>query len=136
MNFVVISGRLTKDPEVRFTGEGLSIARYTLAVDRPKRKDQEAKADFFNCTAFGKNAEFAEKYLKKGTKILLDGSMQQDNYTGKDGKTVYAWQLIVNHQEFCESRKEAAPPKEEEKKQSEFMDIPDGLDDEQLPFNF
>lgn len=134
MNFIVISGRLTKDPDVRLTPEGLSIARYTLAVDRPKRKDQEAKADFFNCTAFGKNAEFAEKYLKKGTKILIDGSMQQENYKGKDGQMIYAWQLIVNHQEFCESRKEAAPPKEE--KQSEFMGIPDGLDDEQLPFNF
>lgn len=126
MNFCVICGRLTKDPEVRATQEGMLIARYTVAVDRPGKKD---KADFFDCKAFGKSAEFAEKYLRKGMKILIDGSMQQGSYTTKDGKLVYYWELIVNHHEFCEGKKEPEP------KQESFVDIPDDIGEE-LPFTF
>ena len=88
MNKIILMGRLTRDPEVR-TGNGSTVARYTLAVDRRFKRDGDPDADFFNCTAFGKGAEFAEKYLKQGTKIAITGRIQSDNYTNKDGQKVY-----------------------------------------------
>lgn len=106
MNIVMLMGRLTKDPEVRNSND-LSIARYTLAVDRR----QKGEADFIACVAFGKGAEFAEKYLHKGTKIAVTGRIQTGSYTNKDGAKIYTTEVIVDAQEFCESKKsvEGAP---------------------------
>lgn len=102
MNSVVLIGRLTKDPEVRVSQDGGSIARYSLAVDRRKK---DAGADFISCVAFGKGAEFAEKYLKKGTKIGVTGRIQTGSYTNKDGQKVYTTDVIVDTHEFVESKK-------------------------------
>lgn len=106
MNLIILMGRLTKDAETRYTqgSEPMAISNYTLAVDRPKNKNGETVTDFINCTAFGKNAEFAEKYLKKGTKILVRGSLNIDSYTNKDGNKAYSTKVIVEHHEFCESK--------------------------------
>lgn len=129
MNKVIFMGRLTKDPEVRYSQDGKAIANFSLAVDRFGKND---KADFFNCTAFGKQGEFVEKYLKKGTKVLLSGRIQNDSYTNRDGQKVYTTQVIVDEIEFAES-KEKAQPKEEPK--DEFLEV-DNIDSEELPFNF
>lgn len=129
MNKTIMMGRLTKDPEIRSTKDGKAIARFSLAVDR---RTKEKMADFFNCTAFGKSAEFAEKYLKKGTKILLTGRLQNDEYTNRDGAKVTATQIIVEEMEFAESK--GTEPKEEKPTEKAWMDVPEGDDD--LPFNF
>lgn len=129
MNKVILMGRLTKDPELRYTNDKKAIARFSLAVDRKFSKDKET--DFFNCTAFGKQGEFAEKYLKKGTKIALTGRIQNDNYTDKNGNKVNATQIITEEIEFAESKKTDEAPKQ---KESEFMDIPDGIESD-LPFH-
>ena len=102
MNKIILMGRLTRDPEMRNSGS-TSICRYSLAVDRRFRREGEPEADFFNCTAFGKSAEFADKYFRQGTKILITGRIQSDNYTNKEGQKVYSWQVIVDEQEFAES---------------------------------
>lgn len=106
MNQVVLMGRLTRDPEVRYTtGDNpLAIVRYTLAVDRRFKKEGEATADFINCTVFGKGAEFAEKYLRKGTKIAVSGRIQTGSYTNQEGQTVYTTDVVVDSQEFAESK--------------------------------
>ena len=106
MNQVVLMGRLTRDPEVRYTtGDNpLAIARYTLAVDRRFKREGEATADFINCTVFGKGAEFAEKYLAKGTKIAVTGRIQTGSYTNQEGQTVYTTDVVVDSQEFAESK--------------------------------
>lgn len=109
MNKVLEMGRLTKD--VTMNGE---VARYTLAVDRAYKKEDGAPADFIPCVAFGKNAEFAEKYLKKGTKILVEGRLQSGNYTNKDGQTVYTLDVVVERHEFVEGKKSGAEIGEEE----------------------
>lgn len=102
MNKWIGMGRLTKDPDVRMTQEGLAIARYTLAVDRKKKEDP---ADFISCVVFGKGAEFAEKYLHKGSKIAVEGHIQTGSYTNKDGQKVYTTDVIVDTHEFVESKK-------------------------------
>lgn len=107
MNTVSLMGRLTRDPEVR-TGQGDNstlIARYTLAVDRRVRAGQEKQADFISCVAFGKSGEFAEKYLRKGTKIVVTGHIQTGSYTNKDGAKVYTTDVVVDNQEFAESKR-------------------------------
>lgn len=146
MNKVILMGRLTRDPEIRYSqgANSLAIARYSLAVNRSFKRDGEPDADFFNCTAFGRNAEFAEKYLKQGTRILISGRIQQDNYTNKDGQKVYSVQIIVDEQEFAESKNAAggesggyqpsARPTPSAAVGDGFMNIPDGIDEE-LPFN-
>lgn len=104
MNKVILMGRLTKDPDMR--GEGTSlVARYTLAVDRRYQKDGEQQTDFISCVAFGKGAEFAEKYLKKGTKIVVCGRIQTGSYTNKDGAKIYTTDVIVEEHDFAESKK-------------------------------
>ena len=103
MNKVLLMGRLTRDPEVRQAGE-TTVARYALAVDRRGKKDE---ADFINCVVFGKGAEFAEKYLKKGTKIAVTGHIQTGSYKSNEGRTVYTTDVVVEDQEFCESKKAA-----------------------------
>lgn len=129
MNKAILTGRLTRDPEIRVTQDGqTTIARFGLAVDR---KQKEQKADFFNVTAFNKTAQFAEKYLKKGTKVNVIGHLQNDEYTNRDGQKVTSTIVIVEEVEFCESKKEQT-----EQKPDGFMDIPKDIDSEELPFNF
>ena len=132
MNKVVLCGRLTKDPEVRYIqGENATcVARYTLAVDRKYSKGEEKQADFISCVAFGKAGEFVEKYLKKGTKILITGRIQTGNYTDKEtGKKVYTTDVVAEEHEFVEGKKDDAPSAS---KDEEFMTI-DG-DQTTLPF--
>ena len=131
-------GRLTKDPDVRYSqGEKTTaVARYTLAVDRKFKRDGEASADFINCIAFGKNGEFAEKYLRKGTKIVVVGRIQTGSYTNKDGQKVYTTDVVVEEHEFAESKKsagESLPQATSHTDKDGFMNIPDGIDEE-LPF--
>lgn len=127
MNKVILIGRLTKDAEVRTSQDGSNVARYTVAVDRMKK---DSGADFIQCVAFGKSAEFAQKYLKKGIKIAIVGHMQTGSYKNKDGQTVYTTDVIVESSEFAESKKESAPAADDG-----FMSIPEGADDAFLPFN-
>jgi single-strand DNA-binding protein len=145
MNKVILMGRLTRDPEVRYSqGENsTAIARYSLAVDRRFKRPGEADADFINCVSFGKAAEFAEKYLKQGTKIAVTGRIQTGSYTNKDGQKVYTTDVVVEEQEFAESKGSSSTESGYQQTQRPtpsqaigdgFMNIPDGLDEE-LPFS-
>ena len=140
-------GRLTRDPEVRYSqGENaLAIARYTLAVDRRfnRNNSDEQTADFINCVAFGRAGEFAEKYLRKGTKVVVTGRIQTGSYTNKDGQKVYTTDVVVEECEFAESKNAAGDnsgftpsdrPSPSSAAGDGFMNIPDGIDEE-LPFN-
>ncbi len=140
MNKVVLMGRLTSNPEIRYTtGKNpTSVARYTLAVDRRyKRQGDDQTADFINCVVFGRGAEFAENYLHQGTKIVAVGRIQTGSYTNKDGQRVYTTDVVVEEQEFAESkganRERAAPSQTGPVQTAEdgFMDVPEG---ESLPF--
>ncbi len=146
MNKVILMGRLTRDPEVRYSqGEqATAIARYTLAVDRRFRRDGDQQtADFIPCVAFGRAGEFAEKYFRKGTKVAITGRIQTGSYTNRDGKKVYTTDVVVEEQEFAESKNTSsgnggyAPadrPSPSSVAGDGFMNIPDGIDEE-LPFN-
>ena len=146
MNKVILMGRLTRDPEVRYSqGENpLAIARYTLAVDRRFKRDNEATADFIRCVAFGKQAEHAERYYRQGLRVTICGRIQTGDYTNKDGQKVYTTEVVVEEQEFAESKAasdanaggfQAAPtPAPSAPAGDGFMNIPDGIDEE-LPFN-
>ena len=105
MNNVSLIGRLTKDPELKTTQSGLSVCRFTVAVDRPYSKDRQA--DFISCIAWRKTAEFIDSYFSKGQRIALTGSIQTGSYTDKDGKTVYTTDINVSNVEFCESKKQS-----------------------------
>lgn len=109
MNRVILMGRLVRDPEVRYTqgSSPMAVARYTLAVDRRFKKDGEPSADFINCIAFAKAAEFAEKYLRKGGKVVVEGRWQTGAYTNKDGKKVYTNDCLIESQEFAESKNQS-----------------------------
>lgn len=139
MNKVILMGRLTRDPEVRYSqgAQPLAIARYTLAVDRRGSKQGEQSADFINCIAFGKSGEFAEKYLHQGTKIVVTGRIQTGSYTNRDGQKVYTIDVVVEEQEFAESKKNTQPAPEPAPAggYEGFMNIPDNVEDEGLPFN-
>ena len=145
MNKVILVGRLTRDPEVRYGGaNNTAVARFTLAVDRRFKRDSEPNADFINCVAMGKSAEFIEKYFQKGIKVSICGHIQTGSYTNKDGQKVYTTDVFVEEQEFAESRNasqqnnnvQAGPsPYGNIPTDSDgFMNIPDGID-EQLPFS-
>ena len=140
MNKVILMGRLTRDPEVRYSaGENaLAIARYTLAVDRKIRRDGEATADFISCVSFGRTAEFAEKYFRQGLRIVVSGRIQTGNYTNRDGQKVYTTEVVVEEQEFAESKKSSETSQSSQTPpptgSDGFMNIPDGIEDE-LPFN-
>lgn len=140
MNKWIGIGRLTKDPEVRQSqgNTATAIARYTLAVDRRFKRDNEPSADFINCIVFGKAAEFTEKYLSKGTKVAVTGRIQTGSYTNKDGQTVYTTDVVVEDQEFAESKgsgsSEASAPRQTASNNMDFMNVQDGLEEE-LPFN-
>ena len=149
MNKVILMGRLTRDPDVRYSqGDSpMAIARYTLAVDRRFRRDNDQQtADFISCVAFGRNGEFAEKYLHQGTKIVAEGRIQTGSYTNKDGNKVYTTEVVVENQEFAESKASASNNEGGFQPQSQsaptapagdgFMNIPDGVEDVGLPFNF
>lgn len=137
MNKVIEIGRLTKDPEVRYSqgaNGSTAIARYTLAVDRKFKQEGQPTADFINCVAFGKLGEFAEKYLRQGIKIAVTGRIQTGSYTNKDGQKVYTTDVVVEEQEFCESKSQSnSQPQHEPSNNDGFMNIPDGIDDG-LPF--
>lgn len=159
MNKVILIGRLTRDPEVRYsTGENaLAIARYTLVVDRRFHKDGETNADFISCVSFGRNAEVAEKYFRQGLKISVSGRIQTGSYTNRDGQKVYTTEVVVEEQEFVESKsnslnnsqhrqQSSQQPQQQAPRQQQnsgkqqnryaddgFMNIPDGIDEE-LPF--
>lgn len=132
MNKVILMGRLTRDPEVRNSQSGTTVARYTLAVDRMFKREGEPNTDFINCITFGKNAEFAEKYLKKGMRIVVSGRIQTGSYTNRDGVKVYTTDIIVEEHEFAESKQSGTCDMPGQG--DGFMNIPDGLDDE-LPFS-
>ena len=151
MNKVILMGRLTRDPEVRYTqgDRSMAIARYSLAVDRRgsgrNNNNGEPQADFINCVAFDKRGEFAEEYFRKGMRILVSGRIQTGSYTNKDGQKVYTTDIVVEDQEFADSRNggnaggnagaqggHAPAPSDAG---DGFMSIPDGLDDFDLPFN-
>ncbi|CUX21474.1 single-stranded DNA-binding protein [Clostridium sp. C105KSO13] len=147
MNKVVLVGRLTRDPEVRYSqGENATaVARYTVAVDRRFKRDNEPTADFIPCVVFGRSAEFAEKYFRQGMRVSISGRIQTGSYTNKEGVKVYTTEVIVEDQEFAESKAEseanrgsfnqAAPsPTPSVDAGDGFMNIPDGIDEE-LPFN-
>lgn len=146
MNKVILIGRLTRDPDVRYTqGEKpMCVARYTLAVDRTgKKQEGETNADFPTCVAFGKAGEFVEKYCKKATKLAITGRLQTGSYTNKDGVKVYTTDVVIETQEFVESKNgsqgntqqsnQEQSPRNEAAGLDGFMNIPDGID-EQLPF--
>ena len=147
MNKVILMGRLTRDPDIRYSqGENaMAVARYTLAVDRRGRKDgsSEQTADFISCVSFGKIAEFAERYLRQGTKIVAEGRIQTGSYTNKDGQKVYTTDVVVENCEFAESKNSASDAGNYSSSRPEptsaagdgFMNIPDGVEDEGLPFN-
>lgn len=146
MNKVMLMGRLTRDPEVRYS-QGVNqtaIARFSLAVDRRIKREGQPTADFFNCTAFGKQAEFIERYLHKGTKILISGRVENEEYTNKDGQQVRSTKIMIEEIEFAESRSDGnnagnnagndQPAASRAGGGDGFMSIPDGIDEE-LPFN-
>lgn len=142
MNKVILIGRLTADPEVRYSqGENASaVVRYRLAVDRRFKREGEQVADFISCVAFGKSVEFAEKYLRKGTKIAVVGRIQTGSYTNRDGQKVYTTDVVVEEHEFCESKaagsgQQPAASQYGQADSDGFINIPDGIEDEGLPFN-
>jgi len=152
MNKVILMGRLTRDPEVRYSqGErSMAIARYTLAVDRRGRRNQEGSeqtADFIPCVAFDRAGEFAEKYFRQGMRVLISGRIQTGSYTNRDGQKVYTTEVIIEDQEFADSKnaaggyaggnyqQPASRPEPSSAIGDGFMNIPDGVEDEGLPFN-
>ena len=146
MNKVVLMGRLTRDPEVRYSQgqNAMAVARYTLAVDRRFRRDGEPSADFINCVVFGKSAEFTERYFRQGMRIVVSGRIQTGSYTNRDGVKVYTTDVVVEEQEFAESKNasgstsqsyQTSPASAPSASAGDgFMNIPDGIDEE-LPFN-
>ena len=147
MNKVILMGRLTREPELRYSQSNnpLAIARYTLAVAR-KVKTNDTEADFINCIAFGKSAEFVEKYFRQGQRVLIEGRLQTGSYTNKEGQKVYTTDIIVDSQEFADSKGASDYTSTSSYTQSQiptpssangdgFMSIPDGFEDDGLPFN-
>lgn len=136
MNRVILMGRLTKNPEIKYAGKenDMAVARYTLAVNRRYKREGEQEADFISCVTFGKSAEFAQKYLRKGIRIVVSGRISTGNYKDKDGKTIYTTDVIVEEHEFAQN-KESNPSSETEKEAGNdsdgFMNVPD---DEEIPF--
>ena len=133
MNKVILMGRLTRDPDVRYsTGDNaITVARYTLAVERRHRtNDGEQTADFISCVAFGKSAEFVEKYLKQGIKIVISGRIQTGSYVNKDGNKVYTTEVVVEDHEFAESKSGKSEPVDKDG----FINVPDGIENDGLPF--
>ena len=134
MNKVIMMGRLTRDPEVRYGGaNNTAVAHFSLAVDRRYKRDGQPEADFFNCTAFAKTAEFVEKYLHKGTKVVLDGELRNNNYN-LNGNKQYAVQIVVNSLEFAESKGSQQDSQNENKNETPSQPAPEQAP-ESIPFN-
>ncbi len=150
MNKVILMGRLTRDPEIRYSqgNDQMAIARYTLAVDRRYNRNGDQTADFISCVAFGRSAEFAEKYLKQGTKIVATGRIQTGSYTNREGNKVYTTDVVIEDQEFAESKGASSSsnggsyqpagmpdraPSPADASAEGFMNIPEGIEDD-LPF--
>lgn len=141
MNKVILIGRLTKDPEVRYLNSSntIVVSRYSLAVDRRFKRDGEPTADFINCVAFGKTAEFVEKYFRKGLKVAVTGRIQTGSYTNKDGVKVHTTDIVVEEQEFCEAKKDTGysdddgSPNYGQADSDGFMNVQGGIEEE-LPF--
>ena len=140
MNKVILMGRLTKDPDIRYTSSDtpLAVARYTLAVDSRFKRDGEQSADFISCLTFGKSAEFAGKYLKKGTKIAITGRIQTGSYENKDGQRVYTTDVVVEEHEFAQSKSKEGDVFEQSVDSNDiddgFMNTPEDFGDDDLPF--
>ncbi len=149
MNKVILMGRLTRDPEVRYSqgDNATAIARFTLAVDRRIKRDNEASVDYINCVSFGRSAEFAEKYFHKSTKIVIAGRIQTGSYTNKDGQKVYTTDIVIEEQDFAESKAASQQnnsgnaqnaSNNQQAQQPKLQTSPDGFmsaDDEGLPFH-
>lgn len=145
MNKVILMGRLTRDADVRYTSgpETTTVARFTLAVNRRYSKDGQQSADFISCVAFGKAAEFCERYARQGIKLAIEGRIQTGSYTNKDGNRVYTTDVVVENMEFAESKgadstdnnNTGSSRPEPQNDADGFVSIPDGVDDEGLPFN-
>lgn len=151
MNRVIFAGRLTKDAEIRYSPDGKAVARFDLAVNRTFKREGEQEADFFQCAAFGKTAELFGKYVFKGSKIIVEGEVRNNNYTDKNGQKRYGTQILVNRVEFCESRRQEyapqqwettqavppeqwSPPPEQMRMESNgFVPVDDSIDDN-IPF--
>lgn len=131
MNKVILIGRLTADPDIRHTQSGKCVASYRMAVDRPFKSDGQPEADFISCVAWGKSGEFCQKYLHKGMKIAVEGRIQTRTYDDKDGRKVYVTEVIVEHHEFCEGKKQTDSGGYAEPAQN-FTEIDE--DDGDLPF--
>ena len=131
MNKVIMTGNVARDPEVRYTTDGLAVANYSLAVDRGSK---DKKTDFFNCTAFGKGAEFVGKYLRKGLKVLIEGTLQTEEWTTKEGQKRTGTKIVVISHEFCEKKSDREQVPQVPAPTTEFMEIPEG--NEELPFSF
>lgn len=137
MNKVILIGRCVSDPDIRYTqGDNqTAIARYRLAVDRRFKRDGEQSSDFIQCVSFGRQGEFAEKHLHKGTKIAVVGRIQTGSYTNKEGQKVYTTDVVVEEHYFCESKQSSSTIHQEQPSGDGFMNIPDDVSDEGLPFN-
>lgn len=140
MNKVILMGRLTRDPEIRYSSgqNSIAVGRFNLAVDRRfKKEGEEQQADFISCVAFGKIAEFLEKYTRQGTKLVIEGRIQTGSYTNRDGIKVYTTDIVVENAEFAESKRAAGSSSQQPDANpgDGFMSIPDGVEDEGLPFN-
>lgn len=138
MNRIILMGRLTRDPEIKFGGaNNTAVAKYSLAVDRRFKQDGQPEADFFNIVSFNKQAEFVEKYLRKGTKIVVEGELRNNNYTNKEGQLVYNTQILTSNIEFAESKSNQSSNVQDNNNSTTddgFMNIPEGSEEE-LPFN-
>lgn len=137
MNKVLLVGRFTKDPEIKYANSGLTIASFNVAVDRKYKKEGEQSADFISCKAFGKTAEFIEKYFHKGMRIGIEGRIQTGSYQKDDGTKVYTTDVVCDGVEFVESKSSDGnepKAKQEEQQADDFVNVPDGIDEE-LPFN-
>ena len=147
MNYVILMGRLTRDPDIRYSqGErSIAVVKYTLAIDRIGRNNQEGHeqtADFINCVAFDKSGEFAEKYFRQGMRVLISGRIQTGSYTNKEGTKIYTTDIIIGTQEFADSKNTSGDASQVASKPAPssaigngFMNIPDGVEDPDLPFN-
>ena len=141
MNIVVMVGRLTKDPDLRYgANSGKAVCMFSIAVDRPFKREGENNTDFFNCVAFGKTGEFVEKYFTQGKRIAITGNLQNDVYTGKDGSKKQMVKIICDTVEFADAKGEGRPkeakegPKEAKEQDDGFLNVPDEAIDEELPF--
>lgn len=138
MNRVILMGRLTADPQVQYSSnnQNMAIARYTLAVDRrmAKKEDGKQDTDFINCVTFGKSAEFAEKYFHKGQRVLIEGRIQTSSYNDKDGNRKYTTNVVIDSQEFADSKQGSSSQSNNDSAMDGFENIPEEIDTEELPF--